>query len=68
MKKNLPDRMLELMSDGAWHSQEELVEKISHRYSATMYVLRKRGYEFDRRHIEGQRYEFRLKVMLRAIA
>lgn len=62
MKENLPNRMLQLMSDGYWHPTEELVEKISHRFSATIYVLRKRGYIFEDRRIEGQRREWRLVV------
>ncbi len=60
MKESLPDRLLSLMSDGVWHSAEELVEKISHRFSATIYVLKNRGYKFDKRRIEGHRYEYRL--------
>jgi hypothetical protein len=60
--ESLPDRLLRLMSDGRWHSTEELVEKISHRFSATIYVLRKRGYKFEDRRIEGQRREWRLVI------
>ncbi|OBQ38517.1 MAG: hypothetical protein AN485_07545 [Anabaena sp. MDT14b] len=68
MKENLPNRMLQLMSDGCWHSTEELVDKISHRFSATMYVLRKQGYVFEDRRIEGQRREWRLVVELQVTA
>lgn len=60
MKDNLPDRLVQLMSDGCWHSSKELVEEISHRFSATMHVLKKQGYKFDKRRIEGQQYEYRL--------
>jgi hypothetical protein len=62
MTDNLPDRLLRLMSDGRWHKSEELVEKISHRFSATMHVLKKRGHQFDKRRIERQRHEYRLKA------
>ncbi|MBE9222402.1 hypothetical protein IQ215_06800 [Cyanobacterium stanieri LEGE 03274] len=62
MKKNLCDRMIELMSDGAWYSSDELVESISHRFSATMHLLRKEGYEFEKRRIEGQKHEYRLVI------
>lgn len=61
-KENLQDRLLRLMSDGLWHSREELVEKISHRFSATMHTLKKRGYQFDKRRIERQYFEYRLKA------
>lgn len=61
MTDSLPDRMLRLMSDGEWHSTQELVRKISHRFSATMHILRKRGYEFEKRPIQGERQnEYRL--------
>jgi 23S rRNA G2069 N7-methylase RlmK/C1962 C5-methylase RlmI len=66
--QNLPDQMLQLMSDGAWHPQEELIKKISHRFSATKHVLSKKGYKFEKRHIQGQQYEYRLVVQPRQIA
>jgi hypothetical protein len=65
---NLPDRMLQLMSDGAWHSQEELIEKVSHRFSATKHVLSKQGYEFERQHLGGKRYAYRLIIKDQSIA
>jgi hypothetical protein len=75
MKQNLSDargtlcdRMIELMSDGCWHSSDELVESISHRFSATMHVLRKKGYEFQKRRIQGQQHEYRLVTESKAIA
>lgn len=64
---NLPDRMLRLMSDGLWHSTDELVEKVSHRFSATKYTLTKRGYKFETRPIEGNKKEYRLVVEKSAI-
>ncbi|MDM3851591.1 hypothetical protein [Aphanizomenon sp. UHCC 0183] len=68
MKENLADRMLEVMSDACWHSTDELVEKVSHRFSATMHVLKKRGYQFDKRRIQGQQHEYRLVIESKAIA
>ncbi|NET00287.1 MAG: hypothetical protein F6K61_06835 [Sphaerospermopsis sp. SIO1G1] len=67
MKENLPDCMLQLMSDACWHSTEELVEKVSHRFSATMHVLKKRGYKFEKRRTQGQKYEYRLLEESKAI-
>jgi hypothetical protein len=60
--------MLQVMSDSCWHSTGELVEKISHRFSATMHVLKKRGYEFDKRRIQGQQYEYKLVIKSTATA
>ena len=72
MADSLPDQMIRLMSDGRWHSSKELATKISHRFSATKHVLVKRGYKFDVRRIQGQKYEYRLmidpKANFRAIA
>ncbi len=60
MSETLTERLLHLMSDGNWHSAEELVDKISHRFSATMHSLKQRGYQFDKRHLEKNQYEYRL--------
>lgn len=68
MKDNLPDRMLHLMSDGDWHSAEELIEKISHRFSAPMHILSKQGYTFEKRHLGRKRYEYKLITQDRSIA
>jgi hypothetical protein len=68
MTSNLPDRMLDLMADGDWHSQEELIDKISHRFSATKHVLHKQGYQFERRHLGKKRYSYRLINGDRSIA
>jgi hypothetical protein len=60
MTDSLPNKMLRLMSDGQWHSADELIEKISHRFSATKHVLQKRGYQFRTRRLKGQPWEYRL--------
>lgn len=57
---SLPDRMLQLMSDSHWHSTQELVDKVSHRFSATKHILKRRGHKFEMRRVEGQQYEYRL--------
>jgi hypothetical protein len=50
-----------LMSDGWWHSTDDLVCRVGHRFSATKYVAEKQGYQFDRRR-NGQNFEYRLLV------
>lgn len=59
-KKTLPDRLLRLMADGEWCGNDVLVREVGHRFSATMYVLRQRGHGFEKRRIDGQRFEYRL--------
>jgi hypothetical protein len=62
MTNNLSERTISLMSDGCWHPANELVEKISHRFSATMHVLKKRGYHFEKRKVTAQQYEYKMTV------
>jgi len=52
MPENQQDRLIRLMSDGCWHSTQELVEKVGHRFSAPMHLLRQRGYKFEKRPVE----------------
>jgi hypothetical protein len=51
--------LVSLMSDGGWHSTDDLVCRVGHRFSATKYVAEKQGYQFDRRR-NGQSFEYRL--------
>ncbi|MEB3294439.1 MAG: hypothetical protein VKJ24_14880 [Synechococcales bacterium] len=51
--------LMAVMRDGEWHSTEELVQRVGHRFSATKHVAEKQGCKFDRRRA-GQRFEYRL--------
>ena len=62
MTDSLPNRLLRLMSDGRWHSREELIKESSYRFSAALHVLTKQGHKFEKRHIEKQKYEYRLII------
>jgi hypothetical protein len=62
MNNNLSERTIALMSDGCWHPTNELVEKISHRFSATIHILKKRGYHFEKRKVTTQKYEYKMTV------
>ncbi|MGL5509591.1 MAG: hypothetical protein ACRC2J_00290 [Microcoleaceae cyanobacterium] len=66
MEKNLSEKLIDLMSDGQWHNADELIEKISHRFSANMHTLKKRGYQFEKRKIDAHCYEYRLLVNVTA--
>lgn len=68
MKDDLPTKMLRLMSDGAWHSTDELISAVSHRFSATLYILKKRGYKFKKRPVGNRRYEYRLISNVRPVS
>jgi hypothetical protein len=37
-----------VMGDGGWHSTDDLVQRVGHRFSATKHCAEKRGWKFDR--------------------
>jgi hypothetical protein len=51
--------LLKVMRDGDWHSTEELVLEVGHRFSATKHTAQKQGYQFEMRR-EGVRFEYRM--------
>jgi hypothetical protein len=60
-----------LMGDGGWHSTDDLVCRVGHRFSATKYVAEKQGYQFDssactsgdrRRNVQSFEYRLLVKV------
>jgi hypothetical protein len=53
--------LVKVMRDGGWHSTEELVLEVGHRFSATKHVAEKQGYRFERRR-EGLRFEYRMLI------
>lgn len=55
------DLLLAALADGQWHSSEELVESVGHRFSANIHDARTRGYEIDHRR-DGTYNEWRLTV------
>jgi hypothetical protein len=54
--------MISLMSDGRWHHADELVDRISHRFSATIHILKPKGYRFEKRKVNAKQYEYRMIV------
>jgi hypothetical protein len=51
--------LVKVMRDGGWHSTEELVLEVGHRFSATKHGAEKQGYRFETRR-EGVRFEYRM--------
>jgi hypothetical protein len=54
------EKLLALLRDGYWHSNDELVQEVEHRFSATMHVARQQGYRFEKRRVDRQQFEYRL--------
>ncbi len=48
-----------VMGDGGWHSTDDLVQRVGHRFSATKHCAQKQGWKFDRRRT-GMQFEYRL--------
>lgn len=50
-----------VMSDGNWHSTEELVEKVGHRFSATVHTaIKKHGYKIEKRRNNLKQFEYQM--------
>lgn len=53
------DLLLSLLSDGQWHSTDQLIEEVGHRFSATVHLARQAGHKIERRR-DGFDNEWRL--------
>ncbi len=52
------------LSDGDWHSTDELVQEVGHRFSATIHVaIKKHGYKIEKRRARANQCEYRMLIM-----
>jgi hypothetical protein len=60
------EKLTTLLSDGEWHSTEELVQSVGHRFSATIHTATKRhGYQIQkRRDPTSRQFEYRLSTFV----
>ena len=56
------ERLMRLLADGEWHSTEELVQEVGHRFSATVHVAKQRGHRIEKRRVDKNQFEYRLSV------
>lgn len=56
------ERLRLVLSDGNWHSTEELVQEVGHRFSATIHVAKQRGDRIEKRRVDKNQFEYRLLV------
>ncbi|HEY9599893.1 MAG TPA: hypothetical protein V6D33_19700 [Cyanophyceae cyanobacterium] len=62
------ERLSYLLSDGNWHSTEELVQQVGHRFSATMHTaIKKHGCWIEKRKGVDRQYECRMIVNARSV-
>lgn len=53
-----------ILSDGYWHSTEELVNGVGHRFSATIHIaIKKHNYRIEKRRIKRSQCEYRMLIM-----
>lgn len=57
------ERLMRLLADGEWHSTEELVQEVGHRFSATVHVAKQRGHRIEKRRVDKNQFEYRLLVI-----
>ncbi len=61
------EALLSLLSDGRWHSQQEVLEAAGYRYTGRVKNLRDAGYEIESWHVQGSEWRFRLVVKPRQL-
>jgi hypothetical protein len=50
------ERLMQVLSDGGWHSTEELVQEVGHRFSATVHVAKQRGHRIEKRRVDKNHF------------
>lgn len=55
------ERLNTLLSDGQWHSSQELAEKLDQRLEPIIYEARKRGYIVEKRKVTYNKFEYRIR-------
>lgn len=56
------ERLMQVLADGGWHSTEELVQEVGHRFSATVHVAKQRGHRIEKRRVNKNQFEYRLTI------
>ncbi len=57
----MTERLAQVLGDGQWHSTRELVEKVGHRFSATLHrAVKQQGWQVEKRRANSRLFEYRL--------
>jgi predicted nucleotidyltransferase len=54
------EQLISLLSDGKWHSSQEISEKVAWRFGHTIYEARKQGYQIETHKPANNRFEYRI--------
>lgn len=62
------ERLSAVLGDGNWHSTEELVQEVGHRFSATIHTaIKKHGCRIEKRRGGDCQFEYRMIVARSAV-
>ncbi|KAM3103443.1 hypothetical protein ACKFKF_00105 [Phormidesmis sp. 146-12] len=57
------EKLESILADGNWHSTEELVQAVGHRFSATIHIaIHQHHYQIEKVRSSGNQFEYRLLV------
>jgi hypothetical protein len=57
------EKLSSVLADGSWHTTNELVQEVGHRFSATMHTaIKKHNYRIEKRRGNDRQYEYRMTV------
>lgn len=55
------EKLAQVLADGQWHPTEELVERVGHRFSATLHqAIKRQGWQVEKRRADLRIFEYRL--------
>ncbi len=55
------EKLEQVLGDGDWHSTNELVEQVGHRFSATLHrAVKQQRWQVERRRADARTFEYRL--------
>ncbi len=55
------EKLTQVLGDGQWHSTGELVERVGHRFSATLHrAVKGQGWRVEKRRSDLKTFEYRL--------
>lgn len=50
-----------VLADGNWHTTDELVQEVGHRFSATLHrAVKEQGWQVEKRRSDARTFEYRL--------
>jgi hypothetical protein len=53
-----------VLADGDWHTAEELVQQVGHRFSATIHrAVKQRGCKIEKRRNDRNKFEYRMLIV-----